>query len=322
MPPVVLMRGIALTTGFSTSAAVLIVDRNLEIDFDLTCSAGPSTVKYFIQYSEDLVTWYDEVAEENAGHGVVSMPKALRTFADNGSTGVANNTNFRVTCPFTRPHQFARIQIAATVGTVVVNSAVAAYGLGPYGSVVIGTSVTPPPPVVYFGPDNHPFSYGASHTVVNSQLASFLVPFNTIPNVMLGLILSTINDDMWLSGSGLNGKITIGLDLNPLSNFPSIPLWQLSFGNSGVQEGIVSRTSPCQDADPPFDDSGGDCDPLASFGVTAPVMPAVGALASTRTVPFMNPNPAGAAYIIVSASATGILHTGIYNPTFTIVAFP
>lgn len=133
------MRGIPLATGYSTSAAVLIVDEALEIDFDLSCSAGPSTVSYFIEYSEDLVTWFAEVAEEDAGKGVVLMPKTVRTFADNNSTSVANNTGFKVSCQFTRPHLFARIQIAAAAGTVIVNSATSEFGLGPYGSVVVGT---------------------------------------------------------------------------------------------------------------------------------------------------------------------------------------
>lgn len=140
------MRGIPLATGYSTSAAVLIVGQKLEIDFDLSCSAGPSTVTYFIEYSEDLVTWFAEVAEENAGKGVVLMPKVIRTFADNNATNVANNTGFKVSCQFTRPHRFARIQIAAASGTVVVNSATSAFGLGPYGSVVVGSGSAPPDP--------------------------------------------------------------------------------------------------------------------------------------------------------------------------------
>jgi hypothetical protein len=167
MPPVVLMRGIPLSSGYSSSAAVLIVDRKLEIDFDLTCSAGPSTVKYFIEYSEDLVTWFPEVAEENAGKGVVSMPKAVRTFADNNATSVANNASFRVSCQFTRLHQFARIQIAAASGTVVVNSAVVALGAGPFGSVTIG---------VASGPDCTPgqvlFDSGVLPTVHNVNTSS------------------------------------------------------------------------------------------------------------------------------------------------------
>jgi hypothetical protein len=130
-----LMQGIALTTGTTSSQALMLVAGDLEIEFDLTCSGGPSTVKYYIEYSEDLVTWFREVAEEDAGRGIVLMPKALRTLADNGSTTIADNPHFKASCQFVRKAPFARVQMSATAGTVVVNSVTAPFGMGPYGTI-------------------------------------------------------------------------------------------------------------------------------------------------------------------------------------------
>lgn len=132
-----LMRGQVLTTGTTSSLALMLVADDLQIDFDLNCSGGPSIVTYYIEYSEDLVTWFREVAEENSGKGVVLMPAALRTLADSNSAVIANNASFKASCQFTRQAPFARIQMSAPMGTVAVNSVVAASGNGPYGTNVV-----------------------------------------------------------------------------------------------------------------------------------------------------------------------------------------
>ena len=137
-------RGWTLTTGTTSSLALMLVDGELEIDFDLNCSAGPSTVTYFIEYSEDLITWYAEVAEEDAGKGVISMPKVVRTLADENSTTIADNPSFRASCQFKRQAPFARVQMSAAAGTVVVNSIVAPFGQGPYGTNAVVAAPAPP----------------------------------------------------------------------------------------------------------------------------------------------------------------------------------
>lgn len=140
----ILMQGVALTTGTTSSLALMLVSEQLEIDFDLTCIGGPSKVEYFIEYSEDLITWFAEVADEDVGRGVTFMPKAVRTLADNNSSAIADNPHFRATCQFVRKAPFARIQMTASQGTVVVNTVTAPFGLGPYGTVT--TVAAPPPP--------------------------------------------------------------------------------------------------------------------------------------------------------------------------------
>jgi hypothetical protein len=139
----ILMQGVALTTGTTSSLAIMLVSEQLQIDFDLTCVGGPSKVEYFIEYSEDLITWFAEVADEDVGRGVTFMPKAVRTLADNNSSAIADNPHFRATCQFVRKAPFARIQMTASQGTVVVNTVMAPFGLGPYGSVQTVAKVGP-----------------------------------------------------------------------------------------------------------------------------------------------------------------------------------
>lgn len=116
------MTGVVLGAGYTASQSMLISGGALTLDFSLNCSGGPSTVKFYLEFSEDNSVWYAEVAEEDAGAGVVSMPKVVRTFADNGGTTIANNPTFNVSCQFTRRAQFARVQMAVTAGACTVTS--------------------------------------------------------------------------------------------------------------------------------------------------------------------------------------------------------
>lgn len=122
------MSAVALGVGNTASKSLMIASDKVTLDFLLNCSAGPSTVTFFLEFSEDNVAWFAEVAEEDAGKGVVSMPKVVRTFADNNSTAIANNTAFAVSCQFTRIAPFVRAQMAASAGTVVVTSLTAPFG--------------------------------------------------------------------------------------------------------------------------------------------------------------------------------------------------
>lgn len=123
-----LLSGVVLGAGNTASKGLLIDGDKVTLDFLLNCSAGPSTVTFFLEFSEDNVNWFAEVAEEDAGKGVVSMPKVLRTFADNNSTAIANNAAFAVSCQFTRLAPIVRVQIAASAGTVVLTNLTAPFG--------------------------------------------------------------------------------------------------------------------------------------------------------------------------------------------------
>jgi hypothetical protein len=123
------MNNVALTAGYVASKGLVLSGDTLTLNFLLKCSGGPSTVTYFLEFSEDGVTWYAEVAEEDAGKGVVSMPKVVRTFADNNGTAIADNAAFAVSCQFKRRMLMARVQMAASAGTVLVTSLTAPYGI-------------------------------------------------------------------------------------------------------------------------------------------------------------------------------------------------
>lgn len=178
------------------------------------------------------------------------------------------------------------------------------------------------------------FSYGVGGPADGREIIirSLIVPFGTIPDVPLGLIISTSLDEMWLSisgglGAGFGGGY-ISIALSSSNVFTTGPyLWRLEAGGTDLQEGVITRSFPCQNGDPPFTTSGGNCDPFSSFGLTPPILPVAGPLdpLGTRTVPFANPNPAGNYRLNFVASAppnTALapLHTGMYRPNIQIVS--
>lgn len=117
---VALMKSVTLTSGVKASQVLTIAGGVLTLNFKLVTSAGPSTVTYYLEFSDNLTDWYREVAEEDAGKGVVQMPKVVRTITDNNSTTLADGTHF-VSCQFTRQAQFARVQAAVAVGACVMS---------------------------------------------------------------------------------------------------------------------------------------------------------------------------------------------------------
>jgi hypothetical protein len=110
----------ALGASFTPSSTLMLVAGQLTLDFLVVASSGPTTLKYFLEFSADGVTFFPETAEEDAGGGVVLMPLVLRTLADNGGTAIANNTAFKASCQFVRQHKFARVQMQVTAGAASV----------------------------------------------------------------------------------------------------------------------------------------------------------------------------------------------------------
>jgi hypothetical protein len=118
------MQQVTLGASPTASRALLINDQAVTLDFSIAVT-GPATITFFLEFSENATAtsgdWFAEVAEEDAGKGVVSMPKVVRTFADNNSTAVATNAAFNVSCQFTRQAPFVRVQMAVSAGAAVVN---------------------------------------------------------------------------------------------------------------------------------------------------------------------------------------------------------
>lgn len=123
------MNSVTLAAGYKPSKGLMLSGDTLTLNFLMACSGGPSTVTFFLEFSEDATTWFAEVAEEDAGKGVVSMPKVIRTLTDNNSTAIADNAAFAVSCQFKRRMLMARVQMAVSAGACVVTSLTAPYGL-------------------------------------------------------------------------------------------------------------------------------------------------------------------------------------------------
>ena len=119
---VVIFNG-TLVAGFVPTKYVLLPADKLTLAFHLVTSGGPSTVRWFPEYSDDLVTWSREVAEEDAAGGVVLMPKTIRTFADNAGTQLADGTH-DLSVQLIRQGKFARlqVQVAAGASTAIVTA--------------------------------------------------------------------------------------------------------------------------------------------------------------------------------------------------------
>jgi len=107
----------ALTGSFQPSAPTLITAGQLNLDFDFTASAGPSTIQWYLEFASDPKNgpWRREIAEEDTGKGVVSMPIVVRTFASNNSTTLADGT-YNLSAQLRRQESFARVQICITAG--------------------------------------------------------------------------------------------------------------------------------------------------------------------------------------------------------------
>ena len=110
----------AVGASFTPSAQLMLSAGRLTLDFFVVASNGPTTLQYFLEFSDDGTNFFAETAEEDAGQGVVLMPLVLRTLADNASTAIANNTAFKASCQFVRQHKIARVQMKVTAGAANV----------------------------------------------------------------------------------------------------------------------------------------------------------------------------------------------------------
>jgi len=107
----------ALTGSFVESGYTLVAGDKLTLDFDFTTTGGPSTIEWYLEFARDPVNgpWRREVAEEDAGQGVVGMPLVIRHFADNAGTQLTDGT-YNLSTQFQRQEQFARVQARITAG--------------------------------------------------------------------------------------------------------------------------------------------------------------------------------------------------------------
>lgn len=107
----------ALTGAFVASGYTMLAGGILTLDFDFATTGGPSTIEWYLEFASDPINgpWRREVAEEDAGMGVVSMPLVIRHFADNAGTQLTDGT-YGISTQFQRQEAFARVQSRITAG--------------------------------------------------------------------------------------------------------------------------------------------------------------------------------------------------------------
>jgi len=103
----------ALTGVFVAGTPFVMVAEKVVLDFLATVTAL-AAIDWFLEFTGDdpndaAAVWNQELAEEDAGGGVVAMPKVIRTFKENGGANLAIGTH-SLSCQFVRTHKCCRIQ--------------------------------------------------------------------------------------------------------------------------------------------------------------------------------------------------------------------
>ncbi len=108
-----------LTSAFKPTRAFMIESNEITFYHDLVIATAAMSVEWYMEFSDNpggaSPVWRREIAEEDAGGGVVLMPEVVRTFADNGGTTLSVGTH-NLDAEFKRRNKFCRVQIRATGG--------------------------------------------------------------------------------------------------------------------------------------------------------------------------------------------------------------
>lgn len=108
----------ALTGSFVASGYTMLAGGILTLDFDFAVATAPGTIEWYLEFASDPAgPWRREVAEEDAGAGIVAMPIVVRTFIDNGGTTTLAIGSYAFSTQFRRQEAFARVQSRITAGT-------------------------------------------------------------------------------------------------------------------------------------------------------------------------------------------------------------
>lgn len=123
----------ALTGSFVPSNPFVIQGERITLDFQAVVTVGTVSIAFYLEFASENplaagTRWFREVAEEDAGDGVVAMPKVIRTFEENGGAALAIGTH-RLSCHFVRAHQFGRIQSRVTGAGAAALTVFAPFGI-------------------------------------------------------------------------------------------------------------------------------------------------------------------------------------------------
>lgn len=105
----------SLTGSFASSAILMLSGQELTLFWTLVTSGGPTSVEFYLEFGDNITSWYQETDEQDTGVGVVKMSKAIRTFYENGGAGLGNGTHY-LSNQFTRRTPFARIWTRVVAG--------------------------------------------------------------------------------------------------------------------------------------------------------------------------------------------------------------
>lgn len=108
-----------LIGSFRASQSLLIAANTVTLDWQIVSSGGPTTLQWYMEFSDDNADWHRELAEEDTGSGVVSMTVVVRTFHENGGAALADGTH-KLNAQFVRRAQFVRVQMRVTAGAAQV----------------------------------------------------------------------------------------------------------------------------------------------------------------------------------------------------------
>ena len=118
MPKIQLFKR-TLTTAYQPTAAFAINAFELTLLWEAVVAAGTAgSIEWYLEFSDDNVKWYREVAEEDVGGGVVGMPLVVRTFKANGGAALPAGATTRMDTEFRRRNALCRVQVKASAGSV------------------------------------------------------------------------------------------------------------------------------------------------------------------------------------------------------------
>jgi hypothetical protein len=113
----------ALTTSYAATTPLMMAAGRVTMDFLLTV-ATEAAVQWYLEFTDDnpnnaSTQWFRELAEEDAGGGVVAIPLVVRTFKESSATLTNLQAGtFAGSAQFARTHKFFRLQIRASSGSV------------------------------------------------------------------------------------------------------------------------------------------------------------------------------------------------------------
>lgn len=111
-----------LTTSFVASKVFILGAEHVTLDFEAVITTNPTVVEWFMEFTSEnpldaSTRFFREVAEEDAGNGVVAMPIVIRSLRDNNAAdNLLPVATHLMSMQFIRHHKLVRIQARLLAG--------------------------------------------------------------------------------------------------------------------------------------------------------------------------------------------------------------